>query len=91
MEKSLISCLCDFLSGRSGPLQVDVQLTPSDEIQQLRQQVAALTDELVDLRGKYNRVEYLYRCETLINARFLDFCREHSVVVPRSLFHPEDL
>lgn len=67
------------------PLRVDVSLTPSDEVQQLRQQVSDITLRLSELETQFNRTEYLYRCETIINLRLQDFCREHGLKVPRHL------
>lgn len=67
------------------PLRVDVSLTPSDEVQQLRQQVSDITLRLSELETQFNRTEYLYRCETIINLRLQDFCREHGLKVPRQL------
>lgn len=67
------------------PLKLEVSLTPSDEVQQLRQQVSDITSRLSELEAQFNRTEYLYRCETIINLRLQDFCREHGLKVPRHL------
>lgn len=68
------------------PLSLDVRVTPSDEVQQLRQQVEDLRQNLADLQAKYNRTEYLYRCETLINLQLHDLCKDHGIKVPHRLY-----
>lgn len=72
------------------PLKVDVTVTPSDEVQALRKQVSDLTLQLSDLQAKYNRVEFLYRCETLVNARLVDMCHDKGIKVPPSLYSRPD-
>lgn len=67
------------------PLKLEVSLTPSDEVQQLRRQLSDITSRLSELEVQFNRAEYLYRCETIINLRLQDFCREHGLKVPRHL------
>ena len=46
----------------------------------------ALEGKLSALQAEYNRVEYLYRCECVINERLTDFCRSEGVRPPRYLF-----
>ncbi len=71
------------------PLKVEVSVTPSERVQDLKAQVAALHEALDALQAKYNRTEYLYRCECVINDRLHDYCRSHGLNPPRSLFHKE--
>lgn len=74
------------------PLRVEVSLTPSDEVQALRQQLSEASLQLKELEQRVNRAEYLYRCETIINLRLTDYCRAHGFQVPRHLFgRPYDL
>lgn len=68
------------------PLKVEVILTTSDEVQALRQQVSDLTLQLAQLQERYNRTEYLYRCETLINLHIVDYCKACGVPIPKRLF-----
>lgn len=67
------------------PLKLDVTVTASDEVQQLRGQLSELASQVRDLRVQVDRVEYLYRCETLINLKLTDYCRVHGLQVPRQL------
>jgi len=77
--------------GQGGaPLRLEVSVTPSDEVQRLRQDAADLRRQLDDLQARYNRVEYLYRCETLINFQLADLCKENGVKVPRRLYDRPD-
>lgn len=68
------------------PLNINVTLTPSDEVLALRQQVADLQHQLSDLRTDYERMSYQYRCETIINLNLTDLCRANKVKIPRRLF-----
>lgn len=66
-------------------MSVSVSLTDSNEVIALKEQVAALTADLSDLQSKYNHLEYLYRCEVLVNSELTDLCRAHGVSIRRSL------
>lgn len=74
------------MSGKRSVLRLHVVLTASDEVQQLRARVAALEAEVQLLRSERDRIEFLYRCETLINLQFQDLCREHKVRIPPRFF-----
>lgn len=63
------------------PVELVVRLYPSDEVLQLREHVKTLQGQLDDLQARYNRLEYLYRCETLVNSELLDACKAHGVPV----------
>lgn len=68
------------------PLELSVRLTMSDEVIQLRQQVETLQGELIKLKESNKHTEYLYRCETVINLRLTDICRENDIMLPPSFF-----
>lgn len=72
------------------PLKLEVSVTPSDEVQALRSQVQALKQDLSDLQTRYNRTEYLYRCETLVNLQLMDLCKQHDISIPHRLFQRPD-
>lgn len=72
------------------PLCVRVILTTSDEVQALRAQVAQLKADLAALQSSFERAEYLYRCETLINCQLVDLCKAEGIVIPRRLFNRPD-
>lgn len=59
---ALFASLAALLAGvgEGIPLNLNVSLTPSERVQALEKQVAALSSELSTLRREYNRVEYLY-------------------------------
>ena len=61
------------------PLRVAVTLEPSDEVQALRAQVAALEEEARRLKAERDRAEYKYRCEVVVNGELVDLCRAHKV------------
>lgn len=75
------------LSGQGGlPLKLDITLTASDEVMQLRQQVSDLASQVETLQAQLHRAEYLFRCETIINQKLVDHCKAHRVPVPKALF-----
>lgn len=85
-ECPLSSALLSALTGGEGtPLKVAVSLTPSDEVTALRAQVADLESQLADLRKEYNRVEYRYRFEVMLNFQLQDLMRAAHVPFPRRL------
>ena len=85
---ALLASLAALLAGvgEGIPINLNVSLTPSERVQALEKQVAALSSELSTLRREYNRVEYLYFCESRINQRIQDYCAENGFRLPRSLY-----
>ena len=69
-----------------GGLKLSVSVRAADEVQDLRKQVAELQAQLEGLKAVYNRCEFAYRCESLINMQITDYCRELGVSLPRRLF-----
>lgn len=61
------------------PLEVHVTLRTDDEVLRLRAQVAELEAALEAEKAAYNRVEYKYRCECVINQELVDLCRASNV------------
>lgn len=79
--------LPSFLPARTGgPPKLEIVLTPSDEVLQLRQQVEDLQDRLAALKERCNRIEYLYNCEVIINLQITDYCRDQGWKIPRRYF-----
>lgn len=86
-----LSAPLSFILGQgSAPLKLEVSVTPSDEVQRLRTRVHELETELNALQSSYNRVEYLYRCEVLVNAQLLDHCKDRGLRVPKRLYQRPD-
>ncbi len=56
-------------------------MTTSDEVLSLRGQVKVLTEQLDHLQQDYNRVELLYRSESVISMELLDLLRENGIPV----------
>lgn len=91
MDESLVPLLSALL-GQAGqrssplpPITVNVNLSPTDELVELRQQVAALEAQLACKDTELNRAEYLFRCESIINTRITDYCRENGIKLPKHL------
>lgn len=56
-------------------------MTASEEVVKLREQVKVLTEQLSHLQDDYNRVEMLYRSESVISMELLDLLRENGIPV----------
>lgn len=61
------------------PLEIHVRVSPDDEVLALRARVAELEAKAAEAEEERRRVEYMYRCETLINTELVDLCRAHKV------------
>lgn len=61
--------------------RLEVVLTTSDEVLSLREQVKVLTEQLNHLQQDYNRVELLYRSESVVSMELLDLLRENGIPV----------
>lgn len=69
----------------SGPLELSITMTDSNKVRALEAEVARLEAALKDLQARYNRTEYLYRCEVLISIQICDYCRENGFKLPKRL------
>lgn len=67
------------------PFEVHVTLTPSDEVLRLREDVALLQGELKELRERFNRLELLFREESIINQELVDLLRSHNIPYRRAI------
>lgn len=72
-------------AGGSTPLKVEVILTTSDEVQQLRNQVVDLQEQLFELQRQYDRVEYRYKCEVMLNLQLQDLLMRSGIPFPDRL------
>ena len=61
------------------PIVLEVRLTPSDEVVKLREQVKMLEGRLAALQADYNRVEFRYRCECVVNMELQDLLKANGV------------
>ena len=59
------------------PIEIHVRLSPDDEVLALRARVAEL--EAQADRAERDRLEYKYRCESLINTELIDLCKREGV------------
>lgn len=69
----------------SKKLEIAVTLKTDDEILSLRARVCQLEAEMVAAQGRYNALEFSYRCECLVNAELVDLCRASNVKYRPSL------
>lgn len=83
----LVPVLSDLLE-RAGhsPIRLEVALCDSDELREYKDKCLELEAEIERLKTEYHRTEYLFRCESIVNMRLTDFCREHHLEIPNSLF-----
>lgn len=93
MEKSRISTPSDLSSlvpalsallerASSGPIQLSVCLTDSEEIAALKARVAVLEAELSKEHAIRVRAENRFADQTSVNLLLLDLCREAGVKIP---------
>ena len=54
------------------PIEIHVRLSPDDEVLALRARVAELEAQAEAARAERDRLEYKYRCESLINTELID-------------------
>lgn len=67
------------------PLKVDVILTPSQQVLSLQKRVSDLTYRIDDMQRNYDRLDYKYRCEVLVNSELMDICKPHNYPVRDSI------
>lgn len=67
------------------PFKVDVSLTPSQQVLSLQKRVSDLTYRIDDMKRSYDRLEYKYRCEVLVNSELMDICKTYNLPVRDSL------
>lgn len=82
---SLCSLLCQSIRAGEG-IPLKITLTTSDEVQQLRQQLADLEQKQQELQSAFHRVEFNFRCESIINMELQDFCTHNGLRPPARLF-----
>lgn len=91
--KTLLPADYDFFSALSrlldrageGSFQLHVSLEEAPVVRELRSQVSDLEAQVERLQSELNRLEYLYRCETLVNCELTDLCRAHGIRVRPSM------
>ena len=69
-----------------GGLHLTVSLRDEKEVAAMKARIAELETELEGLKAAYNRCEFAFRCESLINMQITDYCREVGLTLPRRLF-----
>lgn len=67
------------------PLKLDISLTPSQQVLSLQKRVSDLIYRIDDMQRSYDRLEYKYRCEVLVNSELMDICKTYNLPVRDSL------
>ena len=60
-------------------LRVDVRLTPSDEVLDLRRQLEESQQKFRELQTKFNRLEFEFRAESVITQELVDLLRANGI------------
>ena len=82
---ALAAALLTLCRGGEG-IPLDVRVTSSEEVLELRARVAELEESLRITRERLNYSEYKRGCELHINHRLHDLLKEHGIRVPRNTF-----
>ena len=69
------------------PLRLHITLSPSEELLALRRENEDLRQELDRLRSDFKRNEYRFACESILNNKLIDLCRESGIEVPKTFFN----
>ena len=83
---ALSAALLALLQSGEG-IPIDLRVTPSREVQQLRDHIAALEAELQEVKRTLRHSEFQRGCEMQINDRLCDLLRQHGIKIPRDTFH----
>ena len=86
MSPQLLTLLSQLLLEGEGAIPIRVSLRSDDEIIALRSQVVALSESMEKLQRDFDRVEYRFRCESVLNNDLVDLCREHGIKIEPSFF-----
>lgn len=83
---SLVPALSRLLDkAGEGSLQVNLSVTDSQEVLDLRDQITQLHAEIAQLKERNRSLEYDYRCEVVINMELVDLCRNNGIKIRRPL------
>lgn len=72
--------------GDSAPIRLDITLTTSDEVLQLRSRVSDLEADLLRETSDRKRAEWKYACECNLRMQLCDYLREHDIKIPKRYF-----
>lgn len=81
----VVTALLAFVQSGEG-IPIEVKVTPSDELQQLRQRLVDAESSIKLWQEKYDVLNYKYRNERQIVERLMDLCRDNDVRIPRDVF-----
>lgn len=68
------------------PQRLEIVLTPSEEVERLKATIAKQSEYIRQLQADYNRLEYKYRCESIVNMRLLDRLKEYNLYPGPDMF-----
>lgn len=69
------------------PIEIHVVLTPSDEVTSLREKIASLEAENLQLVQQLRKAENNLIWEYQVNQRITDYCKEHGLDLPKHFFY----
>jgi len=59
--------------------ELKIYLEDSREVTALRERIIELEGELVKAQDEARKLEFRYRCESVVNQELVDLCRQHGV------------
>lgn len=73
------------------PIQLEITLTESDLVKELRLQNDDYRARLAQLDDRCKRVEYQYKCAVILNLQLHDWLREKGIKPPKDIGKVQDL
>lgn len=82
---ALVAALLAVLDGGEG-IPIHVRVTPSDELQRLRDENKKLQEDVAFWKNKLQTCEHYLANEMAISDRLVNLCRQNNVTIPKNLY-----
>lgn len=86
MTSCPLSPLLSCKAGEGAPPKIEIIVTNSDEVKELREKLDALGKDYLQLQQEYKRTEWKYACECNLRMQITDWCREQGISIPKRFF-----
>lgn len=86
MTSCPLSPLLGCAAGEGAPPKIEIIVTNSDEVKDLRERNELLNKDLLRLQADLKRTEWKYACECNLRMQICDWCREQKISIPKRFF-----